>query len=253
MPLFESESIVLKSYNLAEADRIVVFFTREFGLVRGVAKGAKRLNSKFGSTLEPYSTVNLEYFHKDEHDLVSIRSVELVRSVFNEASDAKFLGTFSYIGDLLIAFSPPHDADETLYRMVSACILSAAAERNSYLAYRVYFELWLLRLGGFLPDWRSCRECGKSIALEDIAFIHSGFQLACSSCGERRSSGPISIEVRELFRTIQKLPPQDLVVWAAGRDADLNELSVILRRIITQVIGREPTMNAATYSGNSAA
>ncbi|HBR56430.1 MAG TPA: DNA repair protein RecO, partial [Blastocatellia bacterium] len=55
MPIFESESFVLKSYSLAEADRIVVFYTRNYGIVRGVAKGAKRLNSKFGSTLEPFS------------------------------------------------------------------------------------------------------------------------------------------------------------------------------------------------------
>lgn len=251
MPLFESESIVLKSYNLAEADRIVVFFTRKFGLVRGVAKGAKRLNSKFGSTLEPYSTVNLEYFLKDEHELVSIRNIELIRSVFDQASEAKFLSTFSYIGDLLIAFSPPHDADETLYRMVSACISSAASERTSYLAYRVYFELWLLRLGGFLPEWRSCRECDRAIGPNDVAYIHSGFQLACSDCGARRSSGDVSVGVREIFANVQKLSPPEFVSWAFDRDSDLNELSVILRRIITQVIGREPKLTNAAYSGNN--
>ena len=57
MSLIETESLVIKSYNLAEADRIVVFLTREHGMVRGVAKGAKRLKSKFGSSLEPFSVV----------------------------------------------------------------------------------------------------------------------------------------------------------------------------------------------------
>jgi len=248
MPLFESESIVLKSYNLAEADRIVVFFTRQYGLVRGVAKGAKRLNSKFGSTLEPFSTVDLEYFHKDEHELVSIRNVELLRSVFDEAGNQKFLTTFSYIGDLLITFSPPHDADETLYRMVSACITSAAAERSSYLAYRVYFELWLLRLGGYLPDWRTCRECGKVIDAADEAFIR-GFQLACSDCGKKRPSEKIPFGVRDIFNAVQKLSPSDFADRIIDRDADLNELSVILRRIIVQVIGHEPKLISSMHSG----
>ena len=63
MPIYESESLVLKSHNLAEADRIVVFFTKVHGVVRGVAKGAKRLNSRFGSLLEPFTIVNLEYFY----------------------------------------------------------------------------------------------------------------------------------------------------------------------------------------------
>ena len=55
MSLLETEGLVLKTYNLAEADRIVVFLTHGHGLVRGVAKGAKRLKSKFGSSLEPYT------------------------------------------------------------------------------------------------------------------------------------------------------------------------------------------------------
>ena len=54
MSLIETESIILRSYNLAEADKIVVLLTRDHGVVRGVAKGAKRLKSKFGSGLEPF-------------------------------------------------------------------------------------------------------------------------------------------------------------------------------------------------------
>jgi DNA repair protein RecO (recombination protein O) len=59
MPLVETESLILKSYSLAEADKIVVFLTQDQGLVRGVAKGAKRLKSRFGGALEPFSIVDL--------------------------------------------------------------------------------------------------------------------------------------------------------------------------------------------------
>jgi len=86
MPLHETESIVLKSYNLAEADRIVVFFTRSFGVIRGVAKGARRTRSKFGSSLEPFSEISLEYFQKDDRELVSVQRADLVRSAFFSAA-----------------------------------------------------------------------------------------------------------------------------------------------------------------------
>src|SRR5687767_12360245 len=125
MPLYETESLVLKSYNLAEADRIVVFFTRDHGIIRGVAKGAKRLHSRFGSTLELFSTVQLSYFQKEDRELVSLQQVELTRSCFSAASDPEFLHTFSYIADLLMAFVPPHDPNETLYRMTKACLDTA--------------------------------------------------------------------------------------------------------------------------------
>ncbi len=64
MSIIESESLVLKSYNLSEADRIIVLLTRDHGVVRGVAKGAKRLKSKFGSGLEPFSVVKVIVFSK---------------------------------------------------------------------------------------------------------------------------------------------------------------------------------------------
>ena len=79
MAIFESEGLVLRSYRLAEADRIVVVFTRDHGMIRGVAKGARRLKSRFGSTLELFSTVNVAFFQKEERELVNIQQVDLLR------------------------------------------------------------------------------------------------------------------------------------------------------------------------------
>src|SRR5688572_21186994 len=120
MPLFETESLVLKSYNLAESDKIVVLLTRDHGVVRGVAKGAKRLKSKFGSALEPFSIVLAEYFQKDSSELVAIQKADLISSNFRSAGNPDFLQKFSYLIEVLIALSPPNDPDETLYRMVKA-------------------------------------------------------------------------------------------------------------------------------------
>ena len=62
MALIETEALVLKSYALGEADKIIVCLTRTEGLIRGVAKGAKRLKSRFGSSLEPFTVIDLDYF-----------------------------------------------------------------------------------------------------------------------------------------------------------------------------------------------
>src|SRR5215475_8491958 len=109
MSVVETEGLVLKTYNLAEADRIVLFLTHEHGLIRGVAKGAKRLKSKFGSGLEPYSVVRLSYFQKDAVELVSIQHVELLRSYFSFAADPQVLRKLAYLADQLTAITPPND------------------------------------------------------------------------------------------------------------------------------------------------
>lgn len=117
MGLIETEGLILKSYGLAEADKIVVLLTQHQGLVRGVAKGAKRLKSKFGGSLEPFSIVQVEYFQKEQNELVSIRQIELIKSFFDAASNPQVLQKFAYLSELLTEFAPPHDPNERLYRM----------------------------------------------------------------------------------------------------------------------------------------
>jgi len=238
MPLIETEGLVIKSYNLAEADRIVVLLTRDHGVVRGVAKGAKRLKSKFGSGLEPFSVVNLSYFQKDAVELVSIQKAELVRSYFAAASNPDFLQKFSYLGELLAAFSPPHDPNETLFRMVRACLETTAADPKTLAAVGVYFELWLLRLAGYLPDWSRCDECKR--VLDDIepADVRANFHLICANC--RRASGPpADAAQRRLYSLAMRLAPADFAAEAASQLEHVTRLSSTLRRIIGQAIGRE--------------
>src|SRR5438876_7518448 len=182
MPLIETEGLVIKSYNLAEADRIVVFLTRDHGVIRGVAKGAKRLKSKFGSGLEPFSVVQLTYFQKDAVELVSIQKADLVRSYFAAAGNPDFLQKFSYLCDLLITFSPPHDPNEKMYRMVRACLETASIDPASLLSVGVYFELWLLRLAGYLPDWSRCDKCKRVLDDPEAADVRHNFHLVCGNC-----------------------------------------------------------------------
>jgi len=239
MPQYETESLVLKSYNLAEADRIVVFFTREQGMVRGVAKGAKRLKSRFGSTLELFSTVNLSYFQKEERELVSIQTVELTKSCFAEASSPEFLNTFSYIADLLMAFVPPHDPHETLYRMTKACLAAASENPEDLDSIRLYFELWLLRLGGYLPDWSACDICKRTFTTNEATRIQSSFHLRCKKCGKTTSGDVIDPGHREIFHNVQKLSPVEFIKIVDGKPVQITEVSKTLKRIISHVIGRE--------------
>ena len=86
MVLVNTDAIVLRSYNLAEADRIVVCLTKSAGLVRAVAKGARRMKSRFGAALEPFTLIRLSFYEKENRDLVTISGAEIVKSNFDLAS-----------------------------------------------------------------------------------------------------------------------------------------------------------------------
>lgn len=80
MPLYTADALVLRTYKLGEADRIVVFLTRDRGKKRGVAKGARRPRSRFTGALEPLTEVRVAYFERERRELVGLNYAETVRS-----------------------------------------------------------------------------------------------------------------------------------------------------------------------------
>ena len=159
MPLHETDAFVLRTFSIKEADKICVFFTREAGKLRGVAHGARRLKSRFGASLEPFTEVSLVYFQKENKELVSISNCEIINSQFVEGMSSEMLGVMHYLAELVIEFVPDHEPNERVYRLVNATLESLrrigatdAKERNEKLTAIVrYFEIWMLKLAGFFP------------------------------------------------------------------------------------------------------
>ncbi len=247
MPLHESESIVLKTYNLAEADRIALFLTREFGIVRGVAKGARRLHSKFGSSLEPFSIVQLEYFQKDDRELVSIQKADLVISSFEAASDPRFLKVFSRFADLITVFAQPNLPSPLLYRMLRALILIAAERDSDLAAIELYFEVWLLRIEGFLPDWSVCARCGREFDAVEASELDAEDRLQCTRCSVK-GRRPIAPGVRNTLLRILRVSPAEFLSEAESHREILRELSAIVFKMLSKAAG--PNQAKATARAN---
>ena len=217
----------------------MVLFRREFGMVRGVAKGARRLRSRFGSALEPFSEVRVEYFEKEERELVSLQHTDLIRSSFDIASDPESLETYAYIADLLIEFAPPHDPNETLYRMVRAVLSARLKHRPEHEALKLYAEFWVLRLGGFLPDWSRCSVCRRTLEASETAVLGEALQLICGSCQQHRRAGTsVSPSHRTVVNDAQTKAPGEFLEIATNSNDVVNELRDIMGRIIATATGR---------------
>ena len=206
MGLTETEALILRTYNLAEADKIVVCLTRSAGLVRGVARGARRLKNKFGAALEPFTLLHLTYYQKENQELCSIRDVAISRSHFDLLSDPHILSALAYMGDLIVEFSPPHQANDKLFRMVIAC-LDVLTETPQHLQSILrYFEIWILRLEGFLPDLRKCGECGRALGDGTVQVDHE-LGLLCATCAQGKG------EVLKRARTLGFAPVRRKALW----------------------------------------
>lgn len=250
MSLIETESLILKSYSLAEADKIIVCLTQTQGLVRGVAKGAKRLKSRFGGSLEPFTIVDLTYFQKEERELVSIRNIEIKKSFFENASHPSFLQKFSYLTDILVNFAPPHQSDERLYRMAKICLETAAADPQNLDAIAFYFEIWLLRLAGYLPFWNKCDNCQRELTAKENAGLLLNFHLLCQNCQKSRGGIMVSPEERQIFTFSQTVSPVNFIEFAQNRVEQVREVSGVLRRIIAHILGKESVGEQILISAN---
>ncbi len=153
MPLYTADALVLRTYKLGEADRIVVFLTRDRGKKRGVAKGARRPRSRFVGALEPLTEVHVAYFEKERRELVGLNYAETVRSPLAGVVRDDSLGYVGYFAELLDEWAQEADADDRLYRL-GASMLEAIAAGAPVEPLARYFEYWLLRLQGVYPESR---------------------------------------------------------------------------------------------------
>jgi len=160
MPVYQSEALILRTYKLGEADRIVVFLTRDRGKKRGVAKGARRPRSRYMGALEPMTRAGVAYYEREQRDLVRLNYVEPTRSPLSAAT-ADALGHVGYFAELIDEWAPEAHADERLFRL-GASMVDALASGAPIDPLARYFEYWLLRLQGVYPSL-ACVACGGSL------------------------------------------------------------------------------------------
>jgi DNA repair protein RecO (recombination protein O) len=239
MALFETEALILRTYNLAEADKIVVCLGRSSGLIRGVAKGCRKLKNRFSAALEPFTLIQLTYYQKEHQELVSLRQTEILRSHFNLSSDATILTGLAYMGDLLIEFSPPHQANDTLYRMATACLEAIAQSPVDLQSVLRYFEVWLLKIEGFLPDLRRCAECHRAFDSEETVFMGSDLALRCRSCSQ--GGNALSRGLHAQLRATEKLSPAKFAEKSREVSSQIKkDMAELTHRIIGRVLERLP-------------
>ncbi len=204
MPREQSEAIVLRSFNVGEQDKIVVLFSRDKGIIRGIAKGARKFGSRFGCSLEPLSLVKVFYYEKERKDLVTVSNCDLVESFFEVQEDIQTSFTLGYFAELIEEFSPSRAKDDTLYRLLLSVLNSLKSGGDLNFLTR-YFEAWLLKINGVLPDLNKCKKCRKNVTGSGwLSPKKDG--IFCGRCASSKKEG-IKPELGSFVQWIKKNTP----------------------------------------------
>lgn len=238
MPLRESEAIVLRSFPLGEADRLVSFLTRTWGRVRGVARGARRPKSRFGSTLEPLSHIRICYYERETRELVRISSADIIESFLAAQSDYQASVALALVAEVTEAVLPDHEPSDAAFRLVLH-VARAIRDRGTIELPLAYFALWTVRLGGWLGDLERCSRCGRELAGAPVFASPASPGLACPKC---RYPGMRAIPAAGLAAAKRMLAkPLDRLLVATESPEGARELRGWLLDVIEHQIERKLT------------
>ena len=232
MALKESEAIVLRTYPLREADLLVTFFTRTEGKVRGVARSAKKSKRRFGGALEPMTYVRAFYDVRERQELARLDSCEVLESPMAQQVTYARAAALAHLAELLDELLPDREANDAVFRLALS-VLHVLTGEEIWMPI-TYFELWMTRLVGFLPELTECIVCGKNLNGSRAYFHALADGLMCVE-DKRLASSEISVESRMLAAHMFRAPVEGFagMPWPKAQGSDLRKFLIqILQRHI---------------------
>jgi DNA repair protein RecO (recombination protein O) len=242
MGLGTSAAVVIGSFPLGESDRVVTFFSREFGRIRGVAKAARRLKSRFGGALELFTLGQLMFFDTGRSDLVRIDHFDVTHPFAPLRENLETLGEAAWVVEVVGRTTGERDRQPALYgllvRALRAMEVSARPPRVT-----VCFGVRALDVLGHRPRLDGCVECGRDYPFARPALGEGG--LVCEACqpsigGGPSGSGavPVAPATVAAFVRLRGMRWEEAVATPIGRAGP--ELRAVLDTHLSRLIG-QPT------------
>lgn len=187
MPLLRTEGIVLQTWDLGEHDRLVALFTREHGRLAAVARGARRIRSRFAGALELFTWGDLVGFEREGRALVRVDHFDVRQPFRRLREDLERLGQGARMVEAVARLTAERDAQPVCFALLLRGLRAldgGAAPARVQLA----FALRLLDVLGHRPRLDRCGRCGRPVGARDIAFDAAEGGVVCGRC---QAGGPL--------------------------------------------------------------
>lgn len=227
MALLTTEGVALRSYALGDTSRIVVAYTREMGMLRLVAKGARKSPNRFGFALEPLTRSRFVVYHKPDRDLHLVSQAEVLNAIGSRITDLTRL-THAHAAielvDRLVWGEEPHP--ELYALLVDTLDAAMRAPAASLSAVTLAFELQTAGLLGYRPRMDACAECGRAPSPRRL-FSPARGGLLCDACAAGEP-GVVTLSADALAGLTLLLTRP---VLEAGRYLELKRAGEILKAV----------------------
>jgi len=236
---YKTPAIVLRTTNYGESDRIVTFFTSDYGKLKGIAKGAKNSRKRFANALDPFSYSQLLFSQRGPDTLAFLESCDMVDHYGNIRSHLEKTVYASYLVELVEAFTMEGKKNTPLFDLLQDFLVLINCT-NTPVSMTRFFEIRLLKHVGYDPVLDRCIRCQEPISsAEGYQFHPVSGGLKCGACspGENAQLSVSTGTVRTLLLA-KDMPIDKLGRIVLSRQAAM-ESQRMLGRFIIHILGKE--------------
>jgi DNA repair protein RecO (recombination protein O) len=246
----KASAIVIRTVEFSETSLVVTLFTREFGKIGALAKGARRLKGPFESALDLLALCRIVFLHKSSEALDLLTEAKLLRRFRPAGHDLSGLYAAYYVAELLDQLTDDDDPHPELFDLADETLVALSAG-EPVARWTMRFELSLLRLLGYIPSLDVCVECGTPVSgagsaggtTGRVAFGQLDGGVLCPACRGGKTH-VVSVSVGTL-RAMTQLAEPDRRAWRHLEidPRSLGELRGLLNHYFTHLLGRKPKMH----------
>jgi len=235
MPLVSTEAFVLRTYKLAEQDKIVVLFTKQYGKIRLVARGARKHRNRFGASLELFAHLRVIFHEKENRELWILDKAEILYSPFEKQRKLRTSFYLSYFAELIHEFYPDRERNPYAFRILLN-VENAVRKQQDLDFLARYVELQLLHSQGILSSVAFCSHCNRPFeSLQERRYLGSGTEIYCRRCRGKDSVG-LAVSVVKSMNHFER----GAVDWVKTLSGDtLEDLGALNHLLIVRFLGKE--------------
>ena len=242
MPFFKTDAIVVRSLNYGESDRIITFFTRDFGKIKGIAKGARRSKKRFQNALGLFSHLRLNFFEREGMGLMRVDGCDILHPFPRIREDLKKIFFGNYYLEMVNEMAGEREANQKVFDLILS-FLSSLDETETNEEQLRMFEIRMLTLFGYQPNMKRCDLCKKGWEdLREAAVIFFSLEkggLVCGQCSKGSNHLiPLSLGTARLIERISQMELSKIRRFRFTSQS-LMESRALLPRFITYQLGKE--------------
>ena len=235
---YSTEAIILNSFDYGESDRILAFYTKEFGKLRGIAKGARRSKRRFVGNICPPSYVNL-LFYRGNNDLAMVEEASLIYGFPEIKGDVSRYADSCYILELANEMTRDGGHQKPELFEVLLCFLKLVNFSGGSKSLLRFYEIKLLATLGYMPHLSGCVVCREDFSGGRVFFNSEKGGAVCGVCSGRLNGLiPFSAATASLLGMAGRMPAEKLSRLITD-EAFTKESEAVLSDFIRHQTGRE--------------